>query len=107
MKFNPKTLSWSAPTENEDGTPIDYALNYELGVADGDVTEAVLTLPEELNAEGIYVAQIADMNFEPGTHTVRVRALSEEHEGRISKWSTSVTFAVGANPAAPFAVAVE
>jgi hypothetical protein len=107
MKFNPQTLSWRAPTENVDGTPIDYELNYELGfdLPDGS-TQVMVTLPEALNPEGLFEAPINAMDFDNGEWTIRVRALSEEHEGRISAWSNGITFAIGAQPNPPLLEAV-
>ena len=56
----PKTkLSWSAPTENEDGTPIDYDLAYNLYVDDAET--ASVSLPGTLNADGKYTAELTDI----------------------------------------------
>lgn len=57
---NPKTkLAWQAPTENEDGTPIDYALAFNLYI--GDAPTATVALPGTLNQDGSYTAELTDI----------------------------------------------
>lgn len=107
MKINPKTLSWQAPTTNVDGTPIDYELDYELGVVDNGVTTAKLVIPAQLNETGAYEAAIANMGFAYGEHTVALRTFAKDDPARKSAWSNSVNFILSRRiPSAPTNVAV-
>lgn len=92
MKINPKTLSWQAPTTNTDGTPIQYALEYELGVETNGAFVPQLTVPAQLNSDGRYEAAIEGMAFEYGQHTVAMRTFAKDEPARKSVWSASVNF---------------
>ena len=43
--INPKTLSWTAPETNEDGSPITGTLEYEVGVQAGETFEPTVVIP--------------------------------------------------------------
>lgn len=104
MKFNPEKLVWKAPTTNVDGTPIDYELDYELGVAGTDGTFApVLVVPAQLQGDGYYNAPIAEMPFEKGgVYTVAMRSFAKDDRTRMSAWSNPVEFAISDRvPSAP------
>lgn len=92
MKINPKRILWTAPTQNQDGTPIDYALEYELGVEIDGVVTPKLVIPAQLNGEGSYEAPIADMGFEFGQHNIALRTFAKDDPARKSVWSASVNF---------------
>lgn len=68
-------LSWLAPTQNVDGTDIDYALSYRLYV---DATP-VMTFPGTLNPDGRYQFPLADVPAisEPGTYTLKLTAFPD------------------------------
>ena len=107
MKINPKQISWAKVNERTDGTTIPGEINYTVGVvnADDSVT-AMSVLVGELQTDGMYVAQLSEMSFEPGTHTVTMSA-TEVDTGLTSAWSNRVSFEiVDAKPKAPLAVAV-
>lgn len=104
MIVNPKTLSWTAPTENVDGSPIDYDLNYEVGLVDIDTGDIVpiMTLPGSLNPDGRYEAPIDELMLNPGDYTLALRAYEKGNESRESAWSDSrVNFALMTVPTAP------
>lgn len=107
MKINPKKLSWAAPTTNQDGTPIDYELDYELGIEiDGVITPALI-IPAQLNETGTYEAPIANMGFDFGEHVVALRSFAKLDPNRRSTWSNTVPFTLSRRiPNAPTNVAV-
>lgn len=107
MKINPKKLSWQAPTTNADGTPIDYELDYELGIqADGAITPS-LVVPAQINDGGQYEAPIADMGFDYGEHVVALRSFAKSEPARKSAWSNTVNFTLSRRiPGAPKNLAV-
>lgn len=58
-KVNPENLSWTAPLTNTDGSLIDYALAYELGVGPvGGPYVATASFPGTLNPNGMYEAPL-------------------------------------------------
>lgn len=58
LNGNPVTrLSWTAPTQNTDGTPITQSLTYNLYVDAANV----LSFPGELNPDGSYGFPLADV----------------------------------------------
>ena len=106
MRVNPNKISWHAPTENTDGTPIEYALEYELGVKkDGEIT-AHTVVPAQLRDEDTpdeYEAPIEDMGFEVGEHVIALRAFAKDDPERMSDWSETLKFAISDEvPRAPF-----
>ena len=107
--INPKKLSWKAPTENTDGTPIAGALSYTLGVmTDTGVFSDVASFPGSLNPDGTYEALFADMPaFGTGTVELALKAFYVEQPELVSDWSSSITASFGVvNPNAPFGLAV-
>lgn len=68
-------LSWLAPTQNVDGTDIDYALTYRLYVD----AQPVMTFPGTLNPDGRYqfpLADVAALSSE-GAHELTLTAFPE------------------------------
>lgn len=58
-----ENLSWQAPTENTDGSPIEQSLTYNLysaTVADPTEAVAVSSFPGVLNPDGSYTTPLAD-----------------------------------------------
>lgn len=108
MAVNPQTLTWQAPTENVDGTPIDYELVYDLGVTQGGLWEVIAQFPGTLNPDGTYSAPLADFAFEDGEHTIGLRSVRADLPSLVSEWSNTVTFEVeNDTPNPPAALAVE
>jgi hypothetical protein len=68
-------LKWTAPTENTDGTAIDYALTYRLYIDD----VVAMTFPGTLNGDGVYYFPLADVGAitEPGSYTFELTAFPE------------------------------
>jgi hypothetical protein len=108
VKVNPKDLSWVAPTTNTDGTPIQYELSYELGIQDAaGLIQPNVTIVGSLREDDKYVAPIADMGFESGSHTIALRSLAANDPLRVSDWSSTVQFFISDEiPSAPLDVAV-
>lgn len=94
MKVNPTMLSWKAPTTNVDGTPITYALEYEVGiVADGTITP-LMVVPAQLQTGTDYEAPIGGLGLDYGTYEIVLRTFAKEDPERVSDWSNSVEFAI-------------
>lgn len=107
-KVNPTELSWAAPTTNVDGSPIQYELNYELGIQDvNGVIQPNVAIVGSLREDEKYVAPIADMGFETGLHVVALRSMAADNPQRVSEWSNTVEFYISDEiPAPPLDVAV-
>lgn len=104
---NPKVFTWQAPTVSEDGTAIDYPLNYELGEADADGNFQPLVSIVGTLQDDHYEAPVSDMTWTPGNHTVALRAINGEDTSKVSPWSNSVTFLWSDRvPSAPLAFSV-
>lgn len=105
MTLNPNKLSWTAPTENEDGSPIDYELEYEVGLLKDNGTDhdfdPVATIPGQLREGDRYEAPIADMGLGAGDHLLALRSFAKGDPDRKSEWSESVAFRIAKVPAAP------
>lgn len=100
------TLKWQAPTENEDGTDIDYPLAYNLYVDD----EPVLTFPGTLNDDGMYSFPLADVPAlsVPGDYTLSLTAFEDGKPERESDHSgTIIVTRLPADPNAPRDLSVE
>lgn len=96
-------LKWQAPTENTDGTPIDYALDYELGRESNGDFVPLAVFPGTLNQDGSYSAPLADFALDYGTHTMALRAINRDKPHLISEWSNSISFTLSTEtPKAPF-----
>lgn len=96
MKINPKTMSWTAPTTNVDGTPITYELEYEVGLltADQGDYEPIVTIPGTLRTDERYEAPIADLELLAGEHVMALRSFAKDDPEWMSEWSEPVTFAI-------------
>lgn len=108
MKVNPTNLMWKAPTTNNDGTPIQYELSYELGI-ENDIGEIVpyVTVVGSLRETEDYVAPISDMGFSNGVHNVAIRAMAKDDPSRVSVWSDVVSFTISDEiPNPPLGLAV-
>ena len=104
MIVNPEILSWTAPDTNRDGTPITYALQYEVGLDDagGEGYEALMTIPGQLQDDDRYEAPVADLGLEPGEHVIALRTFAKEDPARKSEWSAPVMFVISEEiPSAP------
>lgn len=104
MKLNPKTISWEAPTTNTDGTPIEYQLEYEVGLADESAEGGyalLMTIPGQLREGKTYEAPISDLTLEPGRHTIALRSFAKQDPARVSQWSEPVSFRLQPVPSAP------
>lgn len=108
MKLNPTTMSWNAPTTNIDGTPIDYELEYEVGLHTGEQGgyEPLLTIPGQLREGETYEAPISDLMLEHGENTIAIRSFAKQDPDRISEWSEPVTFRLQPVPSAPLELRV-
>ena len=108
MKINPKQLSWSAPTTNVDGTPIDYDLEYEVGIVNGDAISTLMVVPAQLREGVDYVAPIEGLSLASGrVYSLALRAFAKEDSKRVSQWAISGEFAISDRvPSPPLAFAV-
>ena len=90
--INPKNLSWTAPTENIDGTPIDYELAYDMGIGPvGGPYEVRSTFPGTLNPDGMYEADLPALNLEDGVEFGLVlRAFNVDLPEAPSAWTDEV-----------------
>lgn len=109
MKLNPTTMSWEAPITNVDGTPIDYMLEYEVGLAGenapGDY-DPIATIPGQLRNGETYEAPISDLELTEGEHTIALRTFAKDTPERISEWSDPVSFMIMPAPKPPLALRV-
>ena len=96
MKINPTKLSWVAPVTNEDGTPIDYALEYEAGLeSDTGSLVPLMVIPAQLQTGNEYEAPIADLGLGSGaTYRIALRTFAKDDPNRKSVWSNKVEFAI-------------
>lgn len=108
MKINPKTMSWTAPTTNVDGSEIDYELEYEVGVYTEDAQdfEPIVTIAGQLQQDGRYTAPIAMLSLVEGEQTIALRSFAKDQPGLKSEWSASVAFMVAPVPSAPLELRV-
>lgn len=102
---NPRRIFWSAPTQNTDGSPIDYDLAYNMYV-NGVVTAS---FPGTLNPDGTYEALFADLPAFPKNQvlTVALSAFATSNPARESAPSTSVEVEFVGIPSAPFGLVAE
>jgi len=93
---NPTVFRWQAPSKNEDGTAIDYTIDYELGEDEGDGIDGnyvpKVALAGSLTAGGFYEAPVGQMAWSPGTHTVALRAINHAEPTKVSAWSNAAVF---------------
>ena len=105
-KQNPTKIRWRAPTENTDGTPITYALAYNLYVNDLLVT----SFPGTLNPDGEYQFLFSELGAPLApeqTHTVALTAFSTANPTRESAKSAAVEVFFFKIPQAPFGLVAE
>lgn len=100
-KLNAVSLRWQAPTQNVDGSPIDYELAYELYVD----AEAVATFPGRLNPDGTYEQDVVDL-FPDTTfaaYDVALKAFRVDQPAEKSELSNVVEYKFDRRkPKAPF-----
>ncbi|MFP3979147.1 hypothetical protein [Marinobacter sp. KMM 10035] len=112
MKINPTTLSWTAPTTNVDGSPIDYELEYEVGIEPKDVEaevgyyKPIATIPGQLRANERYEAPISELPLEYGENTIALRSFKKAVPELVSQWSDPVTFMLQPVPERPLELRV-
>ena len=93
-KINPTELSWLAPTNNTDGTPITEPLSYRLLVDGVDF----LDFPGTLNADGRFYEAVAPMAIEDGAHTLTLKAFYVSQPALISDPSNPMDVILGVQP---------
>lgn len=93
-QVNPTKLTWRGPSTNTDGTPIQYDVNYELGVVGDDGITPKLVVVANLRESEDYEAQISEMGFDKGSHEVVLRAIPADDPTRASEWSEPVSFII-------------
>ena len=105
---NPEeNLTWQAPIENTDGSPVKGPLTYNLYRADDEAslvrspTALFMALPGQLNVDGLYEAPLPD--FPEGRHVIALTAV--DVQGDESELSNTVGFRIGVAPLAPLIVA--
>ncbi len=84
---NPTEISWTAPTTNVDGSPVNGPLNYRLYRSDTEVFDMddghFFELVGALQPEGHYVAPIGQ--FPPGRNVIALTAVdADEDESALS-----------------------
>lgn len=95
--LNPRRITWTAPTENTDGTAIDYQLAYAL-LVDG---EPVADFPGTLNPDGTYEALFADLPPIHGEAEIALVAFDVAIPDRRSAPSGTLQVAFFPNPLPP------
>ena len=109
MNINPTEMTWQAPTTNTDGTPIDYVLNYEVGLEDGNgQLQPLMVIPGQLQEGGEYKAPMGNLGLPVGsTYRIALRTFAKDQPARKSVYSDLVEFAISdriPNPPLGFAV---
>jgi hypothetical protein len=94
-KVNPSKIVWDKPQNNVDGTPIDYPLEYEVGLMDenGEI-QPKMTVVGSLQKDNTYEAPIKDMGLEAGEHEMALRSFEKDNHLRKSVWSDTVNFTI-------------
>ena len=103
MPLSRDRLEWQAPTENIDGTAIDYDLDYELGLTTtaGGPLVATTTFPGTLNPDGTYYADLTSMVFPIGDLELGLRVINRDDPTRVSDWSNRLPLVVTGAPPRP------
>ena len=101
---NPKFLSWHAPTENVDGTPITGPLVYNLYRADNEdlissMPSLHYSMPGTLQPEGHYRAPLEQ--FAPGRHVIALTAVDADGDESAFSNTLGFTITVGVDPRPP------
>lgn len=83
-----KAISWTPPTENEDGTPLTDLSGYRIyyGTTSGDYSEVI-----ELNSPGLTSYVIGDLA--PGTYYLVMTSFNSQ--GRESRYTAELRFDLG------------
>ena len=90
-KINPREFSWTAPTQNTDGSPIVGELSYRMNL-DGS---PFLDFPGTLNPDGRYYQVTDNMNLPDGAHVVTLQAFYVDSPELISDPSNALDIIVG------------
>ena len=97
-KINPKEFSWTAPTQNTDGSDIVGNLAYTMILGGEDF----LSFPGTLNPDGKYYESTVDMNLPKGSSVVELVAFYTDSPALRSDPSNSLEIIVGvADPKPP------
>lgn len=98
-------ISWSAPTENVDGTPINYELSYNLYI--NGINS--LVLPGTLNQDGKFEAELGVIAALDaiGTYVLTLTAFNVDTPAIESAESNSVTVITVAVPLEPADLSLE
>jgi len=103
MALNPEKLSWTAPDTNTDGTPIDYALSYNMYV-DGTINSS---FPGSLNPDGRYEIPFADTAIgNEGTFNITLTAFNQTFPEAESDPSAPLEVTFAPVPLAPTDLAI-
>ena len=98
---NPVDFRWTAPTENEDGSPINGPLNYNMYRSAIEVinpeTDFFYVVVGTLQTDGSYQAPLDQ--FPEGRHVIALTAV--DADGDESGLSNTLGFRVGIAPNAP------
>ena len=86
-------ISWIAPESNVDGTPIDYDIQYEVGVKVNGAFEPKTTLSAQAK-DGRYEASLDGLGLGYGEHTIALRTFAKDDPARKSEWSDPVNFTI-------------
>lgn len=106
VKINPTRIRWVAPTENIDGTPIDYQLAYNLYVNDA----LTASFPGTLNPTGEYqflFEELATPLPKEQTHEIALTAFSTDNPARESEKTPAIEVIFYGIPKAPFDLVAE
>lgn len=94
IKVNPTKLTWQAPTTNVDGTPINYAIEYEVGIVTGDTIDVLMVVPAQLQTDTGYEAPISELGLDYGVYEIVLRTFAKDDPERVSAWSNPADFAI-------------
>lgn len=101
-KINPTEFSWTAPTENTDGSPIAGDLSYTLMVDDVDF----LSFPGTLNPDGRFSEDTVDMNLPLGPFSITLKSFYISAPLLVSVPSNALDIIMGVGePNPPFGFA--
>ena len=97
-KINPTKFSWTAPTQNTDGSDIVGELSYTMTLDGTDF----LSFPGSLNPDGKFYELTENMNLPAGASTFALKAFYIDKPSLISDPSNSIEIIMGVtNPEAP------
>ena len=106
---NPRTkLSWTAPTENTDGSPITQALTYTLYIDIAGVLTPTISFPGTLNPDGTYGFPLGDVGAFEDDRTYTLALTATDADGDESDFSNSIEIRVAGSqvPNAPAALSL-